>query len=394
MSVTLSKILQLPVFQGAAIVAGESGQGNKVNGIAMLEAPDSIQWILENDLVLTNAYFLNSATDKIEDILHLLSEKGCAGMAIKFKRYMSSAPDIMLKLGDRLSFPIVSLPYDAVPTEMIKNVVYEIIQDAFPKSEASFKDTFIKELLFSDFDRDAVARKAQIVGWARDYCPVVLLIWPHDKRRLSEIHDICLQNDSDSCNSYLMHDNYIITVVDSTKSENRLELASEVAQKLKWDILCMCNYNDFHIGIGRCCDDLANLSNSYYEAKTAMEISYFNGDTKIICKFEELGIGRILFDIKNRTELKLFYDETVGRIVKFDNEHKTEYFKTIETFMDKGCSIKHTAEVMYVHSNTIRYRLDKVRELIGIDFANETNRLNFMVGIMIEKFYRFQRDNR
>ena len=119
------------------------------------------------------------------------------------------------------------------------------------------------------------------------------------------------------------------------------------------------------------------------EACNALSVSLLNHSKDPITHFNDLGIYRILFDYKNREELYQFYRETVGVIIEYDRQNQTEYLNTIRTYISQNCSTNNTAKKLFVHYNTIRYRINKIQKLFGMDLDNEEDRINLHVGIKV-----------
>ncbi len=385
MSVTLANILRLPAFAGAQVLTGASGLENEVGGISLLESPDSIQWTSAGDFIITNAYFLKNTQENVVQIVRALAEKGASGLALKLNRYWETVPESMLELAASLSFPIVSLPFQAAPAQLINAVVYEVMHEEFHMAGSQFVEAFLKELLFTEFDPALMQKKARLIGFLPHGNMGVMLAWPQQGLSPEDMRKLVaplLQPGEYA----LIHVSYlIVTAVIPPETPDRMQLLAEAllhnTPEPAEGISC-------HIGIGRASADFSGLSNSHYEAKTAMLLAHTHGET--IMAFERLGVFRILFDAKNIEALKLLYTETIGLIEKTDAEHNTEFLATIKTFLQQSGSIRDTANAMYVHYNTIRYRLKKIRDLIGIDLAREESHLDMSVCIEYHNLLHLQ----
>ena len=104
---------------------------------------------------------------------------------------------------------------------------------------------------------------------------------------------------------------------------------------------------------------------------------------KEIAHFDDLGVYRILFDYKNREELFQLYRDTVGVISEYDKRNQTEYLQTIRVYFAQNYSINNTAKKLFVHYNTILYRLNKINSLFRIDLGNEEERINLYVSLRV-----------
>ena len=78
-----------------------------------------------------------------------------------------------------------------------------------------------------------------------------------------------------------------------------------------------------------------------------------------------------------------FVNETVGELMKYDMENHTDYMEILEAYFENECSIIHTAQALYCHKNTLSYKLDKVKKILGYDILKNENRVRIMVAIYI-----------
>lgn len=106
----LIELMQLPIFQEATIIAGKSGSSRPVHSVNMMDAPDIIDFLKPDELLITTAYAIKDLPGALEALVVSMSQCGCAGLAIKTKRFLSSIPTEVLEIANRLEFPIIELP--------------------------------------------------------------------------------------------------------------------------------------------------------------------------------------------------------------------------------------------------------------------------------------------
>ena len=99
--------------------------------------------------------------------------------------------------------------------------------------------------------------------------------------------------------------------------------------------------------------------------------------------FEETGAYRLLLPamVEDPEELQGFYDETVAPLLIYDEQYETELVQTLETFLDADGNVAQTAERLFTHRHTIRYRLERVRELTGLDVSSTDGRERLGLGL-------------
>jgi sugar diacid utilization regulator len=127
--------------------------------------------------------------------------------------------------------------------------------------------------------------------------------------------------------------------------------------------------------------DPADLHRGAAEALLAANVAEARGVTELA--FEETGSYRLLLSAvsDDPDELRSFHEETVAPIVAYDEEYETELLRTLETFLDADGSVAATAQTLYTHRHTIRYRLERVRELSGLDVSSSDGRERLSLGL-------------
>jgi hypothetical protein len=127
--------------------------------------------------------------------------------------------------------------------------------------------------------------------------------------------------------------------------------------------------------------DAADLHRAGAEALLAANVAEARGLETL--SFEETGAYRLLLPAMSEDpgELRGFFDETVAPLVEYDEQYETELVRTLESFLDADGNVARTAEKLYTHRHTIRYRLDRVKELSGLDVSSTDGRERLSLGL-------------
>jgi sugar diacid utilization regulator len=127
--------------------------------------------------------------------------------------------------------------------------------------------------------------------------------------------------------------------------------------------------------------DAVDLHRAGAEAVLAANVATARGLTAL--SFEETGAYRLLLPAMSEDprELQGFFDETVEPLASYDEQYETELVRTLETFLDADGNVARTAEKLFTHRHTIRYRLDRVRELTGLDVSSTDGRERLSLGL-------------
>ncbi|MEX2194073.1 MAG: helix-turn-helix domain-containing protein [Thermoleophilaceae bacterium] len=169
----------------------------------------------------------------------------------------------------------------------------------------------------------------------------------------------------------------LVMVVPSSEGERVARVAEAVRRELEAGLAGFA----FAVARSRPAGDAADLHRAGAEALLAVNVAEARGESAIA--FEETGAYRLLLPAMSEDpgELRRFYDETVAPLVAYDDQYETELLRTLETFLDADGNVAQTAQRLFTHRHTIRYRLDRVRELSGLDVGSTDGRERLGLGL-------------
>ena len=131
----------------------------------------------------------------------------------------------------------------------------------------------------------------------------------------------------------------------------------------------------------RRCADPVDLYRAGSEARLAVNVGEAEGHA--LLAFEDTGAYRLLLPAmaEDPRELQGFFDETVAPLVTYDEQYETELVRTLETFLDADGNVDRTSEKLFTHRHTIRYRLERVKELTTLDVSSTDGRERLSLGL-------------
>ena len=186
----------------------------------------------------------------------------------------------------------------------------------------------------------------------------------------------------------------MIQQVDSNQTELEYQKEmEEIEEVIQRSILYRKKDTDFQIGIGKSVEGYQRLKESYYEASQAIKyieiIRLVTGDkNKSVVHYSNLGFFQIFGKVDDMTELERCIPETLKKLYLYDDEHKGELITTLQMYLRNNQSIKKTAGAMFVHYRTISYRLEKIKQISGINFDNANEVLAVSNGLIIYKMLK------
>jgi len=138
----------------------------------------------------------------------------------------------------------------------------------------------------------------------------------------------------------------------------------------------------FSIGVGKCYRQTKHLNKSFQEAKMALQLGHEWSKEENVFHIEDLGVLRLLFYL-NKDQLVDFSNEYLEPLLVSDRDNSTEYVKTIKYFILYDLNIQEAAKGLFIHQNTLRKRIKKINELIGLDVYNHEDFINLSIAVKI-----------
>lgn len=164
---------------------------------------------------------------------------------------------------------------------------------------------------------------------------------------------------------------------DPTEAE-MLKIAQNIA-----DTLAAENMTDAAVGVSTVSESIQDLARAYREARVALEVGKVFDTEKSVISYDNLGIGRLIYQLPT-TLCELFLNEVFKK--ESINVLDSETIGTIQKFFENNLNVSETSRKLFVHRNTLVYRLDKIKKLTGLDLREFDDAIIFKVAMMVNKY--------
>ena len=242
--------------------------------------------------------------------------------------------------------------------------------------------TFVKNIISDNILPGDVYVRAKELHFSADTPRGVFIIRQYagaEVAVLEYLQGMFPARDKDFVLSMSETDVVVIRELPANCDAGELERAAETMQKkLEEDVGVHCV-----VGIGSPVMHLRELADRYKEAQTAIEVEKVFDTEKTIVSYESLGIGRIIYQLPT-TLCEMFLAEVFKKspIEALDDE--TLY--TINKFFENNLNVSETSRKLFVHRNTLVYRLEKIKKLTGLDLREFDHAIVFKVALMVKKY--------
>ncbi|PLR86749.1 hypothetical protein CVD25_18335 [Bacillus canaveralius] len=260
-----------------------------------------------------------------------------------------------------------------------------------------FKDAFLFDLLYGNFKKkEDILSYGQIWNWDLDQPLVVLVFSIKDYDYYStdkQLMDILLY-----VVDKVLHQHHINPTTIAKRNEVIAILPTDNKHELDnrktlidlilhiFELINKTNLgNRVACGVGKIYLNPEEIFRSYQEAKVAFELGLL---LKIdIPFFVDLGLARVLYK-HDLQDLKEFYDHILGKLQRYDEVNESELMYTLEQFANNQYDLKKASEALFLHRNTLRYRIKKIEEILDQKIDDINTKLNIAAALKVKQLHK------
>ena len=247
------------------------------------------------------------------------------------------------------------------------------------------KDSFIKNLLLDNLLLVDIYNRAKKLHIEADVPRVVLILETQQEKDHNSIENVkSLFGGKSKDFITAVDEKSIIIVKQLEEGENYSDM-----EKLSHALLDTLGYSqdgETHIAFGTIVNELKEVSRSYKEARMALDIGkIFFGDRDVIA-YSTLGIGRLIYQLPIPL-CKMFIKEIFEN--KSPDDFDEETLVTIDKFFENSLNVSETSRQLYIHRNTLVYRLDKLQKSTGLDLRVFEDAITFKIALMVVKYMKY-----
>jgi purine catabolism regulator len=299
---------------------------------------------------------------------------------------------------DILNNPLTEMDFVAIETAVSNISLTLVKQRAIQEIEYRFKNDIMDDIIHGRYSsEDDIDLRAKAVGWNLNAPHVLLLVQlQHFGKNLLEEKNVLKRKESISrilmvINSTAAH--YVKSPIVISKSDRFLILlptqnlqsqsVKRFADELHQNIKSQIHNVSTTIGIGTEVSRITDIRKSFQEALNATAFGQLIYGNEVVIQYDQLGVYRLLCHFDDPEELKRFIHPAVITLSKYDSDKNNDLIRTLEVYLGHNANAKKTAEELFIHYKTVQYRINRIREIMGIDFEEKQFKLEIEMGVKI-----------
>ncbi|QKI82348.1 PucR family transcriptional regulator [Kroppenstedtia eburnea] len=395
MPLTAAEVLKIQELDHCRLIAGHRGLNRHIRTVSIMDSPDTPLWLKPGELLITTGYVFKDDTNLQIRLIQELADRNCAGLAIKIKRFLPSIPEPMHREADRLNLPLFEIPYDMSLSDVLYTLTREILDRRHPEYDTR-RTRFFTGLLRGELsDRTNVWNRGRDYGLLPrcEYIVLCMMIHPNPEEESpssarTDFKELVREAES-SLNVYLLgisrDDDIVILQSRRTTGPPSSSLARKVAN-LFLERFSVKSEQTITVGIGTPQSDILHLHKSYREAKEAIDLGrrIFSKTNEGIYEYTDLEPESLLQHLPGNV-LTQYVTSTLEVLKRYDRENGTELLHTLELYLNCGRRLGDTARKLYVHRNTVKFRINRIEELLGTDLSDGEAAFRLQLGLRVAR---------
>lgn len=383
------------LFPAASIqlLGGADGLDRVVRWVYVAEATDSIlyslSWLSGNELVIITGSNISGDPDAvIMEFIKSCAKKQVSGIVINTGRYIPKVPEDAVQLADRLKLPLFVIPWETRLVEFTKDICTAIIDQAVENESAN---TLADSLLFGRTPLTENERLS-LAAFGFERAPGYLVVVFRPEKTEATVGQSGAElraylADSVRARFEREHRQALVTglsesVVAIVKSAEGGDCYRGMLGEIAGYIHKRFPAYTLRIGVGKVCRSLAEIPRCYHMAQQAIHVRRMNAQDPVAC-FEDIGIYSLLLSIEDNEVLRNYYRDLFAPLLDYDRSNGTSLMHTLAAYIDHDTRLAATAKALFIHENTLKYRLNKIKTLLGMEIGQLEEQCRISIGLKI-----------
>lgn len=388
-------LFKLPSLSKMKIIAGNKGLHKIIRWSYKAESIHLAKWVHGGELLIVSKMVIHEKNFNLYNFLKEAISLNISGALLLIgPNYIEQIPQSVINLSNQKHFPLFLIPWDTPLVDIFEELGHAIASINLINDK--HKDLLFSIIFNTNLSLDYLKYQSQEVNFSFDgylqFFEINFLL-PQSENTLI-LNDV----DKDTICQFIhtLFENEHIPILSSSYTKNIIALINvnntslDTLNTLFPQILNYIKENHpnyiVNIGISTRQKSLEKYKLSYEQASKCINLAIKQKQKNMIYYYEQLGLYQLFYDINNKTLLENFVHNILYSLMAYDKKYNTNLIQTLEVYLNKNCNLNQTAETLFIHRNTIKYRLQRIEEITNTSLDDAFTRLNFFNAILIKKF--------
>lgn len=370
-------------------IAGDKGGRNRINYADIVEIPEGVNWVKENDFIITTGYFLSNNLEAFKIFIEKLISSKAAGLGIKLGKHVTNIPSEITYICENKGFPLISIPLYFSYRDIIQPINHTIENDQLQDYPIETLDlnSFLLKLITTESNNELLieSKCAQFnITYSK---PRFLCIFNYGKYNInikSIINNNQIIEHLKEHHIKFIHNNMkeeIIFIY--THEKNHSPQCTGI--NLLYFLNSILGKTEITLGVSSVFFNLSHISTAYNQATISLNLGPKLEKDSCLYLYDDIAIFKFILDNINNPTLYNFYNRTLLFIKKFDEANNSQYYESLVQLIENDFNINIAVSKMFIHRNTMYMRIKKINELLSFDITEAKYKQMLQIALQYEK---------
>ena len=387
MAVELCNLIKQVNNMDITLAAGEKGMHNLVTWVHMVETIEASTFLDGGEIAFATGFGLNNRQTLLELTKNIYNNHA-AGLILNTGPFLEKVSDDVLDFGNENNFPIFIVPWKIHLAEIMRIFCSTILKDEQKNLETA---AAFKNAIFFPKQEELYVIQLSQRGFHINWQYAVSIIDIKNKKYCSskQLNSIVINLENHMQHDYenfdiFLHDSEIIVITGSYTNSELHEFINKLITHLQ---MLVNGRENFTIGVGKQTKSIRCLYKSYRQAKSIQNLQSKNKIDKSLIFYSDMGIFKLLMGIEDQEILHEYYEHIIQPIEDYDKKNDSSLTAVLRSYLKNNGSVKETADELFIHRNTVNYKINKIEELLNMDLSSLDTRLQLSIGFMLEDMF-------
>lgn len=385
MSVSLNYLLKDIKKHELDLIAGEKGLKNKVRWTHIVESEEMANFLQGEEMVFTTGIAIKNQDDLLRLVKRTKSQNA-SGIVINIGKYINNVSKEIIDYCNENDYPLFFMPWEIGMAGIMKDLTITILESERTYLEIS---NAIKDAIFLSKYEELYINRLEKAGFKSNWKYILTILeidYKDNTAQNTEYFILKINQYIEEELGYIRSNFFSVEVGQSiiilfiNKSYSEID---NILKKLYLSLDRKFENVSFNVGVGKHTSRIDTLHKGYEEARNIAKISKLLRNNNVHIRYSELGLYKLLLGIENKEVMKEFHDDTIGDLERYDELNNTDYVELLINYFENNCKVNETANSLYIHRNTVNYKINKIEEILDLNLSDIGDRSKVYLSLMI-----------
>lgn len=377
MSVTVRQLLEnKKKYFHLKLLAGQKGLDYVCSWVHLMEDCRIAEFFWGNEMVVTSGY-MQQDEERFIQTLQTLIDKHCTAVVVNTGLYIHTLSQKVIDFCEENNLPLLTMPWEMSMTEFVRECCTQITRSVV--NEEKLAEAVMHLVRFPDESSDMEDELQEYFDVDQGLVFFSVDIRHKEKEKKLEQRNqlrIYTAMREYSFPYLIFRQEHHLCVLVNVNQETAIR---EVAEKIYHTVHVRFPQSEIHIGIGEAVISFNRLNFAFESAQAARRQALLRQEK--ITHFSDIGFLKLFYTVSDESVLLNYYQEVMHPLLEYEKKTRKEgiYVETLFRYLLSDCSLQRVAKSMYIHENTIYYRMNRIREILNNSLGTLEQRQPFLM---------------